>query len=116
MDSRVNRWESTSAKEPNRQPSGLYRGSGGRKTGARAPNAIAMITKNGTTKNARSQTVAGAANAGQNHRGREPPRPGALGTPGDLLVDLLVQLVDGRLQLALRDAERYRLRPADGVG
>src|SRR3989304_1426671 len=101
MDSRVNSCERTSAKDPNRQPSGLYRGSGVRKTGARSPNAIAMIPKNGTTKNARSQAGAGAANAGQNHRGREPPRPGALGTPGDLLVDLLVQLVDGRLELEL---------------
>src|SRR3990170_7173966 len=110
MDSLTDSCDSTFAKEPNCQSSGLYRGSGVRKTGSRSPNAIAMITKNGTTKNARSQTVAGAANAGQNHRGREPPRPGALGTPGDLLVDLLVQLVDGRLQLELRDAERHRLR------
>jgi len=70
MDSLTNRCDSTFAKEPNCQSSGSYRGWGVRKTGSRPPKAIAMITKNGTTKNARSQTVAGAANAGQNNWSR----------------------------------------------
>jgi hypothetical protein len=52
----------------------LYTGEGVRKIGSTRPNAMARMTKKGSTKNRSSQMVAGAANDGQNHEGNHAPR------------------------------------------